>query len=323
MDRAILCAGEALVDLISLSPGTGLGESSLFESRLGGAPMNVAIGARRLGASVGFLGKIGCDPFGDRLWSAMEGEGLDLSPSIREGGTSTTLAFVAMDRDGKPQFRFYRDNAADVSLKEAEVASVNPSSWSCLSFGSISLLEEPSSSTYLGLFGRFMEAGVITAYDPNVRPLAIDRPKRFRAIAMDVISKADIVKVSDDDLRWLCPNRGPEESLMDLPISPRSVAFLTLGAKGAMIRKGETVTSVPAYPVEVKDTTGCGDAFMAAILVKLGQMDREGLHRLPQEYLTKTAAFGCAAASVVAGRIGAAFAMGTLEEVISRGGTGL
>lgn len=323
MHRPILCAGEALVDLISLSPGAGLGDSTLFESRLGGAPMNVAIGARRLGASVGFLGKVGRDPFGDRLWSAMEGEGLDLSPSIRQAGTSTTLAFVAIDKEGKPQFKFYRDNAADVSLMDEEVASVDPSHWCCLYFGSISMLEEPSASTYLRLFHRFRKAGVITAYDPNVRPLAIGRPEHFRSIAMDIISKVDIVKVSDDDLIWLFPGQAPEDSLMKLPLSGGSTAFLTLGPRGAMVRRGMTVTNAQAYPAHVVDTTGCGDAFMAAILVKLGQMSREAFHNLSHEFLIKTTSFGCAAASMVAERVGAAFAMGTLKEVKTYGGAGL
>jgi fructokinase len=109
----VLVGGEALFDLISSNPGAGLGGTKAFEKRAGGSPFNIAVGVRRLGTPVAFVGKFGEDQFGEALVQFLRNEQIDVDLIVREPGTKTTLAFVAVDSAGKVDFRFYRDNAAD------------------------------------------------------------------------------------------------------------------------------------------------------------------------------------------------------------------
>src|SRR6266404_8696906 len=119
-ESPVLVGGEALYDLISTNPGAGLAGTKAFEKRVGGSPFNIAVGVRRLGTPVTFVGKFGDDQFGEALVEFLKNESIDVTHIVREEGTKTTLAFVAVDKEGKPEFRFYRDHAADISLRSDE-----------------------------------------------------------------------------------------------------------------------------------------------------------------------------------------------------------
>jgi fructokinase len=165
----VLVGGEALYDLISTDPGAGLGGTRAFEKRAGGSPFNIAVGVRRLGIPVSFVGKIGDDQFGEALVEYLKGEQIEVDLIVREAGTKTTLAFVAVDSAGKVDFRFYRDNAADTSLHTAELKPFDPRKFSLYHCGGIVLAEEPTASAYSSIVDRFMELGVPVSLDPTIR----------------------------------------------------------------------------------------------------------------------------------------------------------
>src|SRR6202023_3818444 len=97
----VLGGGEGLFDFISAEIGSGLGASKTFEKRVGGSPFNIAVGVRRLGVPVSFVGKFGDDQFGEALVQFLRNEQIDVDLIVREPGTKTTLAFVAVDSAGK------------------------------------------------------------------------------------------------------------------------------------------------------------------------------------------------------------------------------
>src|SRR5215471_19442465 len=97
----VLVGGEALFDLISMNPGAGLGRSTTFQKRPGGSPFNIAVGIGRLGVPVSFVGKVGVDQFGEALVTFLRNESIEVTNVVREEGTKTTLAFVAVDKDAK------------------------------------------------------------------------------------------------------------------------------------------------------------------------------------------------------------------------------
>jgi len=155
MLKPVLCGGEILLDFISKEVGKGLGHSTLFEKRLGGSIFNVAVGLRRLGVLVSFLTKIGGDEFSQGLIDTIREEKINTEYLKRDTNLKTTLAFVAINKEGKPEFRFYRENAADTMLTVSEVKDINPKNYSMYHFGSISLLEKPASDAYLLLLNMF------------------------------------------------------------------------------------------------------------------------------------------------------------------------
>ncbi|MCL1940882.1 MAG: carbohydrate kinase, partial [Synergistaceae bacterium] len=215
--KSILCAGEALCDFISTSVGAGLAGSTLFEKRAGGSPFNTAVGIARLGLPVALLAKVGTDEFGTALHNLMLAENLDPRFIVVGEGNNTTLAMAGLSKTGEPEFRFYRDNAADVSLTMQEVPAISPEEISLFHFGSISLVEEPAASTYVKIFRLLKKEGVLTSLDPNIRPLYANGKESYLKLIRSLLNKVDILKMSRDDLKWLTGKDTVEDGIPELP----------------------------------------------------------------------------------------------------------
>ncbi len=315
VNKPILCAGEILLDLISTDAGKDLADTALFEKKPGGSIFNVTVGLKRLGADVSFLTKIGTDEFGKGLYRLIIDEKIGTECVLQGSGLKTTLAFAAVDKEGKPEFRFYRDHAADTRMTVEEIADLSPINYSIFHFGSISLLEGSSVDVYLEAFARFKKHGTITSLDPNIRPTLIKDRKAYLDMIFNVASSVSIIKMSDDDLRYLSGLDDLREGIKRLPAKPETLIFITLGPDGAAVRFQGEYIEVPGFKVKVKETTGCGDAFMAGILYQLWKL--EDLSQLNKERLKSVLTFANKVAAIVATGYGAANSMPILEEVNS------
>lgn len=314
---SILCAGEILYDFISQSPNKGLGESEIFEKRPGGSPFNVAVGLSKLGAEVSFLTKIGSDEFGKSLLNYIKESNINTDCVIFQNGYKTTLAFAAVDENGKAEYEFYRDNAADVNLKMEDLKNLQLNKFSLFHFGSIALLEEPTSLTLKNLFEEFVSKKKITSFDPNIRKSMIKNEEIYLSLINQIIKKVDILKLSDDDLYYITKEKNIEKAVANLNVKEGCVIFLTLGSDGSMVFKNNEFKFVPAYKVNVVDTVGCGDSFMASILYKLKDHSYNELKDISLSALKDYADFANKCAAIVASKPGAANAMPSLEEVMS------
>jgi fructokinase len=312
----VLVGGEALFDFISTEIGSGLGASKTFETRIGGSPFNIAVGVRRLGVPVSFVGKFGVDQFGEALVEFLKNESIDVTHIVREEGTKTTLAFVAVDKEGKPEFRFYRDNAADISLRSDELTELQPRGFSVFHCGGIVLAEEPSASAFASLANLFVENQIPVSLDPTVRQSLISDPDRYRSFLRRLIEKVSILKVSDEELQFLSGTKNSDVGVRALPAKAGALVFVTLGQEGASVyRDGIRLSHAPGFDVEAVETTGCGDCFMAAILAALAGNSIADLAQMGADTLRSRMRFANAAAAIVATRIGAAEANPTRQEV--------
>jgi fructokinase len=312
----VLVGGEALFDFISTDVGSGLGGSIRFEKRAGGSPFNIAVGVRRLGVPVSYVGKIGVDEFGDALLVFLGNEFVDVTNVVRKQGTKTTLAFVAVDKDAKPEFRFYRDNAADISLQSDEISGVQPTGFSLYHVGGIVLAEDPSASSYAGLVDRFYQNDIPISLDPTVRRSLISDPDRYLALLLKIIEKVSILKVSDEELQFLTGSTDFDQAIKALPLKKGALAFVTLGRAGSSVyRDGVKISQVPGFSVKVVETTGCGDCFMASTLAQLAGNSIADLAATDGDRLASVMRFANAAAAIVATRVGAAEANPTRADV--------
>lgn len=315
--KQILCGGEILCDFLSATPGTGLAKSVTFEKRPGGSPFNTATGLARLGCDVGFLVKLGTDEFGLELKNLLLSEGMDPRCILEGRGQNTTLAMAAIDAEGKPEFRFYRDNAADVSLTWEELPPMDLAQFGIYHFGSISLAEPPASDTYIRLFRKMKDNGVVTAMDPNIRPHYLENKPGFRSNLLEWISEVDVLKLSDDDLCWITNEHDVEAGLAALPRRD-GLVVVTEGPQGARaVLRGGSPVVMPGFRVDVAETTGCGDAFMAGMLFCLLEFADDKLKSLNETRLRDILRFANACAAIVATRHGAANSMPRLAEVKS------
>jgi len=315
MLKPVLCGGEILLDFISKEVGKGLDHSVLFEKRPGGSIFNVAVALRRLGVPVSFLTKIGGDKFGQGLMDIIRKEKINIECLKRDIGLKTTLAFVAVNKEGKPEFRFYRENAADTMLTVSEVKEVNPKNYSIYHFGSISLLKKPASDAYLELLNMFNKEKVITSFDPNIRPSLIKDKKDFLNMFFKISKMVDILKMSDDDLKYITGLTDAKEGLRKILNKINSFLILvTLGKNGVLsYYKGQFMHMPTFDKVRIKETTGCGDAFMAAIIY--GLLRCENFSHLSTSKLVEILTFANGVATIVGTRYGASNPMPRLQEV--------
>jgi len=314
MLKPVLCGGEILLDFLSKDVGKGLADSMLFEKRPGGSIFNVAVGLRRLGVPASLLTKLGGDEFSQGLMSVITEEKINTECLMRDPDLKTTLAFVALNREGKPEFRFYRENAADTRLTVSEIERIDPQDYSMYHFGSIALLEEPASDAYLELLNTFHREKVTTSFDPNVRPSLIGDKTTFVQMFDRICGMVDIIKMSDDDLKYVTGLADVTEGLKMIRSTADALVLITLGKNGAMVSYKGACWCVPTFnSVKVVDTTGCGDSFMAATIV--GLLNGGGLATLSTPKLTDIVTFANAAATIVGTRYGASNAMPRVGEV--------
>ncbi|MEA1885002.1 MAG: carbohydrate kinase [Thermotogota bacterium] len=310
----ILCAGEVLFDFISVDRGKGIGESLNFKKRMGGSPFNVCCGLSALGESCSFFTQLGDDSFGKAIYEYLGTRDIDTQYAFVKKGAKTSLAFAGVDESGKADYEFYRENTADVSIKEQAAEQVVFDNISIFHFGSLAIVDEPGAKTYLKLFEKAKTKYVLTAFDPNIRPFCINDKEKYITLAMQIIQRVDVLKCSDEDLYYITGESKPEKALKLLPQNPKRMDFVTLGKEGCLIHHDDAYKYITGYKVDVSDTVGCGDSFMSGILKVINnsflsdETDRIVL-------MEEAANFAVACAAIVASREGAADAMPTEKEV--------
>lgn len=255
----MLCAGEALTDMIDQG-------DERWVSRVGGSVWNVARALATLGEPTAFAGAVSRDRFGDALWQASEEVGLDmrLMQRLRH---SPLLAIV--EKREPPSYFFVGDDSADLHF---DVEAL-PGGWSralrWAHFGGISLARQPLAHRLVALAESLKAQGVAISYDPNYRNLmdASYTPTLQRMAAL-----ADLIKVSDDDLRGLFPGSDVDEALRQLrAMNPKALCLLTRAGEGASLFHGDERCDARAPRVEVVDTVGAGDASAAGLLHSLSR----------------------------------------------------
>ena len=249
--------GEALTDFIRT------GDDSWI-SRAGGADWNVARVVSRLGISSAFAGAVSTDRFGDELARLSNEAGLDMR-FLQRIGKAPLIAMV--HETAPPQYFFVGADSADLAFQP----SLLPDGWLAgaewLHFGCISLAREPLSGKLLRVLDAAKAAGRKISFDPNYRNIMTEA---FDPTLRHVAARADIIKVSDEDLRGLFRISDLAEALAQLrELNPKAPILLTRGAEGAELHVGRHVNRQPSPGIEVFDSVGAGDASMGGWLYSL------------------------------------------------------
>jgi fructokinase len=259
----VAVAGEALVDFVPAGRG-------LFQAAPGGSPANVAVGLARLEVPARMLARIADDLLGHRLRAHLAGNGVDLSRVVR-AAEPTSLAIVAVGRDGVVEYDFRVDGTADWQWRDHELDGALDGGVVALHAGSLALTMAPGAEVLQRLLARARETMTVS-YDPNCRPLLMGAPEAVRGRVEALVGLADVVKASADDLAWLLPERAPEQVAEAWLAKGPSLVVITLGPAGLVAATRQAgVLRRPGRAVAVVDTVGAGDACMAALLA--------GLHR--------------------------------------------
>jgi len=298
----ILSCGEALIDMLPRETVTG---EPAFAPYAGGAVFNTAIALGRLGAPSGFFTGLSTDLFGQMLDQTLAASEVDTSLCARSA-RPTTLAFVKLV-NGQATYAFYDENTAGRLLSVEDLPDL-PASIDTLFFGGISLVNDPAATAYETLQARANAAGRVTMIDPNVRPGFIQNADAYRARIGRMIAAADIVKLSDEDLRWLYGDAPADELVRTILAKGPKVVFITEGAKGARASTATQDRFTSATKATVADTVGAGDTFNAGVLAALhrqGSLTKAGVAALPDSTLDAALSLGTRAAAITVSRPGA------------------
>ena len=297
----IFCCGEALIDMLPRQLTDG-GEA--FLPVPGGAVFNTAIALGRLGEDVHFFSGLSTDMFGNRLVAHLEDSRVDTS-LCKRSPRPTTLAFVALT-GGNAQYVFYDEETAGRMLDIADLPDL-PDEALALHFGAISLIPEPCGSAYEELMRRYHGAKVVS-FDPNIRAGFIDDEAAYRERLRRMTAMSDIIKVSEEDLSWLEPDREFEPVARDWIDNGAKVVVLTRGSQGVRAITNMVAVEIPAKKTEVVDTVGAGDSFNAGFLAGLrrqGALSKSKLMSLSRDALTAALQFAAEVAAFTVGQAGA------------------
>ena len=308
----IITLGELLIDLTQRgSDENGNGE---FTAYPGGAPANVAVAASRLGASAGFIGKVGNDAFGRSLADTLKKDNVDISGLYYEDSHPTTMAIVSVDETGEREFAFYRDPGADTQLTVDEaISALSANMPKILHVGSLSMTTSPSKEACEEAVKYAKENGAVISYDPNYRAALWDSEEHAIEMMKALLPYADILKVSDEEMVMLTGSDDFEEGSRILAEYGAGLVLVTLGADGVFVRMGGRSATVPGFKVQVADTNGAGDTFLGAMLkqIAVGVVAEEDVWT----QILRMVRYANKAASLTCSRHGAIPAMPTLDEV--------
>jgi fructokinase len=279
----IITLGELLVDFFPLELGKSHAEVSGWRKAPGGAPANVAVAAARLGARSGFIGKVGEDPFGHWLIDVVAREGVDTRGMAIDPNARTTLSIMAMPDADHYDCMFYRNPGADMMLRPEDLDESMLGATRAFHFGSLSLTDEPARSAALAAARIVREVGGLVSFDVNYRPTLWREPGQAFGLVRETIPLANVLKVNEAELALLTgleldfAAADWQERVLDaasrlLELGP-TLIIVTLGPNGALFRTRASGGYVPGFRVTTVDATGCGDAFIAALL---WQLVREG-----------------------------------------------
>lgn len=218
--------------------------------------------------------------------------GAESGDTLRESGVDlderswsiahTATASAHLRADGSATYEF------DIDWSLPHVPSLGNAS--LVHIGSLGAFLEPGATRVRQLVAD-LPPGITVTFDPNIRPQLLSDREAIQDRMREIAGRADVIKLSDEDATWLYPGL-ETDGILDLLIRAGArVVALTCGGQGADIASREARIHVDAPAVDVVDTVGAGDSFMAALAhdllegsaarsVEIGEFNAGMLHEL-------------------------------------------
>ncbi|MBV7364226.1 carbohydrate kinase [Actinomycetaceae bacterium TAE3-ERU4] len=294
-----LVLGEALVDIVE--------KDNQITRVPGGSPANVALGLARLGRSVRLGAWLSHDELGEMVSTHLRDSGVELEESsFAAPQTSTARARIGVDGSAEYEFNLEWDLSVP-TLRKGDVV---------VHTGSIAAVISPGATKVRQVLEEARSQATIS-FDPNARPTLMGKAEEAAAVIAPIMQIADVVKISDEDASYFFGQDLSDEDALDafgkqITSSGVKLLVVTAGEKGAYAytRGGERFHR-PVDRVEVADTVGAGDSFMAGILDALWQLGllgadkREALGEISSVNLARLMNYASSIAGITVSRTGA------------------
>ncbi|MBW4695042.1 MAG: carbohydrate kinase [Lyngbya sp. HA4199-MV5] len=269
----VLCLGEVLYDFLADQPGVPLEHVQSWTPYPGGAPANVACGLAKLGTPTGFVGCVGHDALGTELLTLMQSIGVDVTGVQRHPTAPTRAVYVVRSLTGDRTFAGFgdRDTAefADTHLQADQLSVAQFENAAFLVLGTLELAYPDSRAA----IGRALQLAnqhyVKILVDVNWRPVFWHDEAAALPLIHALIQQADFLKLSEEEAEWLYSTVDP--GVIAHRLGSVEGVLVTAGEKGCSYSLGGNEGNIPAFKIEVEDTTGAGDSFVAGLLHQLCQ----------------------------------------------------
>ncbi len=304
----VTCIGEILVDFVSTQKGVSLVDGTSFMKLPGGAPANLAVGLVRLGVPTAFIGRVGDDSFGKYLCNELRKIGVVSGGIVFDKQHKTRLAFVSLTPSGERFFEFWETQPADIQLRFSDVNLPALRESKIIHVSSFLLLKEPARSSLVQIISELQDGTSLISFDPNVRLNLWKTESKAKQLMMKVVKFTDILRLNHQEAAFLTGVDDIEEAAKQLLDTGPRIVVITQGANGCYFRTNNVDGYADGFKVDVVDTTGCGDGFLAGLLEGLLQSDLK-IEKLSKEHLHDICRYANAVGAIVATRPGAITAL--------------
>lgn len=324
----IIAMGRSSIDLYSNDIGAPFEEIGSFAAYVGGCPLNISVGTRRLGSRSALFSAVGNDKVGDFILHFLKNEAVDTSFTPRKPGKRSSAVVLGIEPPDRFPLTYYRDNCADIELTIDDVLQTPIADSRVLLISGTGLSKEPSRSATLFAAEVARQAGTTVALDIDFRPDQWHDPRAFGVTIRSALRLVDIVFGTEDEINAAMLTDPAEISMTHSQISDARVggdvdaaiqSVLALGPRVLLQKRGAAGSRVhlaasdgapqqvdaPGFPVEVFSILGAGDAFASGALY--------GFVQGWDWY--KVARLGNACGAIVVTKPGCANFMPTLDEV--------
>ena len=271
-DKGLLLVGEPMGLFMATEEGR-LEDVDGYRVAVAGAELNVGIGASRLGRRVGYVTKLGRDPFGQVIVRLMNAAGISTDFTTFSDERPTGIMFKSLTPGGDPDIFYLRAGSAASTLSVADVDAIDLSDFGAVHMtGIMPALSDSTRAAAERLFERAHEAGALVSFDPNLRPQLWPSQQAMVDFMNATAAKADLFLPGIAEARLLMgePEATAEQAAAHYLSLGAGAVAVKQGSRGAYYDDGETRGWGRTFPVaKVVDTVGAGDAFAAGTLTGL------------------------------------------------------
>lgn len=329
----LITMGRSSIDLYSTDIGAAFPDITAFGAYIGGSPLNIAVGARRLGLKTALLTAVGPDKVGEFILERLKREGVETRFISQKPGTRSSAVVLGIQPPDRFPITFYRENAADIQLNIDDVLATPIAASRAVQLSGAALAKEPSRSATFFAAEEAKAAGVTVFLDLDFRADQWHDPRAYGVQVRALLPLVDVAIGTEEEVNAAMLRRPEDIVIRDSQITAPEIrgdleanlrALLAKGPAALVVKRGArgsevwlpdgSVVQAPGFPVEVLSVLGAGDAFAAGFIY--GHLQGWGWY--------KSARMGNACGAIVVTRIGCADFTPHLEEVLqfieARGG---
>ncbi|MEA5515058.1 carbohydrate kinase [Nodularia sp. UHCC 0506] len=311
----VLCLGEILFDCLADQLGLKLEEVKSWTAYPGGAPANVACALVKLGTPAGFIGAVGEDEAGNQLVKLLEEIGVDTTGVQRHSTAPTRQVYVVRDLAGDRNFAGFGEydtsEFADTRLQAKQLPESLFQEADFLVLGTLELAYPESEQAVHRALDLAEQYDLKIILDVNWRPVFWQNPDIARQKIQEIWKRVDFLKLSKEEAEWLFDTKDP--GAITYRMDTIDGVLVTDGEHGCTYCLGENEGHLPSYPINVVDTTGAGDSFLAGFIHQLSLHGIQGLQ--DGETAKKVVAYANAVGALTTIKAGAIASQPTAAEI--------